>query len=276
MQVTIGADPELFVKTDEGFISAHNMIPGTKAQPHPVKGGAVQVDGMALEFNIDPAETNDMFDRNIDSVLDEMRKMIPKEADMTFVPAVRFSEEVMANAPKEALALGCEPDFNAYTEKQNPPPEAHPNLRTAAGHVHIGWGDFKVHSSEHWNNCVQIVKLLDQTLGIWSLQVDHDQERRELYGRAGAFRPKPYGLEYRVLSNFWVLDKDLRSRVFWISQVVMKMFDNDFNMSEHIKNRFERDLSYVEQIINYGDVYESGNIWPYIDNCLVEVDGMYR
>ena len=29
-----------------------------------------------------------------------------------------------------------------------------------------------------------------------------------MYGAAGAFRPKPYGVEYRVLSNAWLLTED--------------------------------------------------------------------
>ena len=33
--------------------------------------------------------------------------------------------------------------------------------------------------------------------------------RKQLYGKAGAYRPKPYGFEYRTLSNFWVFDKKL-------------------------------------------------------------------
>ena len=54
-QILVGCDPEVFVAKGGKFISAHGMIPGTKKAPHKVERGAVQVDGMALEFNIDPA-----------------------------------------------------------------------------------------------------------------------------------------------------------------------------------------------------------------------------
>ena len=53
--ITVGADPELFVKKGRSFQSAYGMIPGTKQKPKKVIKGAVQVDGMALEFNIDRA-----------------------------------------------------------------------------------------------------------------------------------------------------------------------------------------------------------------------------
>ena len=50
---TIGADPEVFVADSltNTFVSAHDLVPGTKLEPFAVNKGAVQVDGMALEFN---------------------------------------------------------------------------------------------------------------------------------------------------------------------------------------------------------------------------------
>ena len=61
MDFLFGADPELFVKRDGEFKSGHGLIEGGKENPYPVERGAVQVDGMALEFNIDPAADEDNF-----------------------------------------------------------------------------------------------------------------------------------------------------------------------------------------------------------------------
>jgi hypothetical protein len=44
--------------------------------------------------------------------------------------------------------------------------------------------------------------------------MDKGDLRKQLYGKAGAFRPKPYGAEYRVLSNFWVFDTKLTGWVY--------------------------------------------------------------
>ncbi len=66
----------------------------------------------------------------------------------------------------------------------------------------------------HFTSCCQLVKQLDYFLGIPSLLLDKDEERRHLYGKAGAFRPKPYGVEYRVLSNFWLKSPELMRWVY--------------------------------------------------------------
>ncbi len=57
MTMLIGADPEVFLKVGKKNISSHGLINGDKKNPLKVDKGAVQIDGTALEFNIDPAST---------------------------------------------------------------------------------------------------------------------------------------------------------------------------------------------------------------------------
>jgi hypothetical protein len=72
------------------------------------------------------------------------------------------------------------------------------------------------------------VKQLDWYLGGWSLQKDPDPIRRRLYGKAGACRYKPYGVEYRVLSNFWVTSAITRRLVWNRMQAALYAMSNDF------------------------------------------------
>lgn len=213
---TIGADPEVFVKKGAHFRSAHNMVPGTKDAPHVVDKGAIQVDGMALEYNIDPCETADQFVEYNNAVLAELGKRIPKGHKIVVVPTADFGAKHMAEQPPEALELGCDPDYNAYTGEANPRPNAQDiTFRTGAGHIHIGWGEFdNPKSEEHMEVCRMIARQLDAYLGCASLSWDDDTKRRELYGCAGAFRPKSYGMEYRTMSNKWVGDEKLMRIVF--------------------------------------------------------------
>ena len=66
--------------------------------------------------------------------------------------------------------------------------------------------------------------MLDVYLGLDSLTYDKDVERRELYGKAGAFRPKEYGVEYRVLSNAWLISPLLMGRVYDITVLTTDIY----------------------------------------------------
>lgn len=215
---TFGCDPELFIFDQEGKpVCADGLIPGTKNNPYKVKNGAIQVDGFAAEFNIDPATNYKEFTYNIDSVLGQLKKMLPTDYTLRAVPYVVFDEKTWEEAPPQAKELGCTPDFNAWTSSLNPPPARDKNSRMACagGHLHTGWtedadlGDF-----QHIMNCQDLVKQYDWFLGLWSLTKDSDSTRRSLYGKAGSCRYKEYGVEYRSLSNFWVLNKTLRLQVW--------------------------------------------------------------
>lgn len=212
--IKIGADPEFFVKKFGKLWSAHGLIPGSKDHPFKVKKGAVQVDGMALEFNIDPADSYSQFEENMSTVFTEITKMVPGY-ELFIEPVADFGLDYIKSQPKEAGELGCSPDFNAYTKEANPRPNENTPFRTASGHVHIGWTNgVDINDPGHLEACRTLTKSLDLYLGVPSLIWDQDERRRSLYGAAGAFRPKPYGMEYRVLSNKWINNPVLRSLVY--------------------------------------------------------------
>lgn len=75
------------------------------------------------------------------------------------------------------------------------------------GHIHIGYNDPNIDTN------MRIIQVLDLFLGVPSVILDKDTLRRELYGKAGEFRHKYYGVEYRVLSNFWIQDEE---HVQWV------------------------------------------------------------
>ena len=229
-EFTIGADPEFFIAKGGKPVSGWGTIPGTKKAPKKVGYGAVQVDGMALEINIDPAKGEAGFLRNLESVLRTVMEMVP-EYEMFDKPVAHFGKELIMAQPKEARELGCEPDYNAYTKAVNPRPDVDTPFRTAAGHVHIGWTDgVDPMDKGHFDACCALTKALDVTLGVPSLIWDQDEDRRKLYGKAGCFRPKPYGMEYRVLSNAWINPAFpfLRKAVFNNTMKGIKsLFDNE-------------------------------------------------
>lgn len=218
LKILLGADPECFlrnIKTGE-FVSAHNLMPGTKVSPHKVTQGAIQVDGVAAEFNIDPAKSVTEFTSNISAVMSRLQEFIGKDYELVSDPAVTFPAEYFKSLPEDVRELGCNPDFNAWTGQVNEKPDgAVTTMRTAAGHIHIGWTDNQDPTdSTHFDDCRIVARNLDYYLGLYSLQWDSDTSRRKLYGRAGSFRPKPYGVEYRPLSNVWLRSPKLQSWVY--------------------------------------------------------------
>ncbi len=214
---TFGCDPEAFVFKGKKPVAAASVgIPGTKAEPHRVDKGYVQVDGLAAEVNIDPASTFKEFNDNLTTVIAQLTAMLPEGHELKWVPSVKFGKKEFDEAPDNDKELGCQPDFDVHTGGVNPPPcPEDPYVRCAGGHLHIGWTENEdLGDLQHLLNCQDLGKQLDWFLALWSLKHDEDKVRRSLYGKMGACRYKPYGLEYRVLSNFWVPDEALRMEVW--------------------------------------------------------------
>lgn len=204
MNWTIGADPEFFLKQHGKHVVAIDLIGGTKDFPRALddKGHAVLEDNVAVEFNIPPAHNHQEFCASIQHVLAKLQEELP-EYSFSQESAVLFDKMDLWHP--QALEFGCEPDYNAWTKEVNPRPKAtDATLRSAGGHVHVGTD----------LDQIQVIRAMDLFLGVPSIKLDQGKLRRELYGKAGSFRPKDYGVEYRTLSNFWIFQEKLIEWVY--------------------------------------------------------------
>lgn len=251
-QILIGADPELFVMQNGKFVSAYGLIQGDKENPFKVERGAVQVDGMALEFNIDPAGSDDEFYLNMTTVMGVLKSMVP-EHEFALVPVAEFGKEYIDTQPDEAKELGCDPDFDAWTSMVNEKPNVDLPFRTASGHVHIGWTNgASVDEGNHIAQCEAVAKQMDFFLGLPSLVFDKDTKRREMYGNPGCYRPKTYGVEYRTLSNAWLKSESLIRWVFRNTQKGMQELMNGNALYEKFGD--------IREIIKTSNVKEAEKI----------------
>lgn len=206
--ITLGSDPETFLQKLGSIISPQYIVWGTKDQPFNLDDGYfMQRDNMALEFNIPPVITVDDFVKAIDLGIYKCIEALPENVNIKVMPSFVFPKEMIDN-DYDALVFGCDPDYNAYTNSKNPKPcSDNKYLRSCGGHIMLGYTGV----SEELN--IEIIKRLDLYLGLPSVILDPDTERRQLYGKAGCFRHKDFGVEYRTLSNYWLQSPELVAHV---------------------------------------------------------------
>lgn len=207
IKIMLGCDPEAFLANAAGELrSSIGRVGGSKVAPMPLplgQGYAVQEDNVALEFNIPPAAGKGDFIHSIQATLKFLGDAMKEHHGLTIInsSAISFPDsELLDPAAQE---FGCDPDFNVWTNARNPrPAAADKNLRSCGGHVHVGYDIRAIDGKD-------VIKNMDLHLGVPSVLMDKGELRKQLYGKAGAYREKNYGVEYRTLSNFWIFDEKL-------------------------------------------------------------------
>lgn len=257
----VGTDIEVFLRNTETKepVAVCGLLGGTKSNPKEIglgKGYTVQEDNVAAEFNI-PAVTRVS---DFITCLATMENWLgshfkEKGLELDISPSVMFNIDQLKT--RQAQTFGCEPDFSAWTLEENDIDRSSPELmklRTAGGHVHVS---FTVDGeAPEQDSMFLLIKMLDVTLGIPSLFADKDIQRRKLYGKAGAFRPKQYasdvfGVEYRTLSNFWFSNAQYQQFVFRaVAQAIDRINDNP----NAIEACLEKDKTKILLAINEYDL----------------------
>lgn len=236
LHLKLGCDPEIFfVDQQKTLRSVIGKVGGSKDAPMPLidlgEGFAVQEDNVAAEFNIPPASSAQEFSESVTKTLNFLIAGVRESYGFELSPlsAGDFPDEDLQH-PK-AQEFGCDPDFNAWTGKRNPKPRApNPRLRTCGGHIHLGYTtDIQGNRAEHGK---KIIRAMDLFLGVPSILMDKGELRKQLYGAAGAYRPKPYGVEYRTLSNFWIMSPRLCQWAFDNTQKAVQAVDAQLPLEE--------------------------------------------
>jgi hypothetical protein len=198
------------------------IIPAFKFLPDKDSGN-MYWDGFQAEWRYDHGfkRIPDM----IGAIKESLRELITKAkavypyARIALTNIVRLNQHELAEIPTEFLELGCMPSRNVYgmSGTHVDDPRTLP-YRFAGAHMHFGF--------RKQPNYVEVVKTLDKILGVWSVAAAGEldaTDRRRYYGLAGEHRLPKYGkrmfgLEYRVLSSFYLCDPAVTQAVWEIAK----------------------------------------------------------
>lgn len=228
-EVMVAADPEVVVvdKTGKPVVCV-GILPGSKEEPFSNKFGEIMEDNVLAEFTINPQNNEDDFSKAFDDQINALKEMLkPLDLDIAFKSSVHFDTADLQT--EQAQEAGCEPDYDAWIPMINPESDlSETTLRTAAGHIHL---DLPYMESDPLSR-IKATKACDLLIGVPLSLISNDIERRTLYGGAGAHRPKPYGIEYRVPDNKWVESPVLRK---WVYRMVQRIA-NDWGYYGNLAN----------------------------------------
>lgn len=252
--MSLGTDPEIFVEHGDGSIfpaweflcneaEAQTRADNWMITPLPgldlsgafygvadnnlcPKGGRIKTywDGVQAEFAPwakNCVETLHSGTREGLRVILNAARTKDKDARLTLRNTIELPETLLKTAANEHIQFRCSSSFNLYDDPGDGIPNAREyKWRASGGHVHFGFTrGFTAPTIK------QIVRGLDGILGVVGVGLAagiDNPERRRTYGRAGEFRLPAHGIEYRVLSNFWLCHPAIAHLVFDLGRSVVR------------------------------------------------------
>jgi len=232
----LGADPEFFILDDRSsIINASKICSRNKKNPLKVANDvSLFHDNVLLEFNIQECDSCEEFVKRCMKAKDYIKNLVPPNYRISLQAYGELEAEELKS--KNAKDYGCVSDFNAYTLTENELPVTllkNSDFRMAGGHFHIGGMQPDVVTNPVMKPLY--VFMLDMFLGIPATLIDNNTDsyrRKSYFGTAGSYRDKPYGIEYRVLSPFWLRNESTAGLFYLLNEFVFH------EMNEGIYKKF--------------------------------------
>lgn len=196
MSGNIGYDVEFFLQGRSGYIPAERIMSGTKGRAGAIAQGVVgHPDNIMAEIASAAPFDHDQFASRIKHDLRKFRQHVAPVA-VCVVPGITVTNEFLSSS-KLAGEVGCDIDFQDGEPRDAIDTSVLGNSRYAGGHLH-----FDTDLDIPPDYCASVC---DVMLAVTAIARGEKQGgRRGVYGLPGLYRPKPYGLEYRTMSNYWV------------------------------------------------------------------------
>lgn len=240
--ITFGSDPEFILCLNDSCVSAIGKIKGTIDKRIEKNGHQFYSDNVLAECAIKPSKSKQETIQNFKECL-QIYSSIIKPYNLKIKASHFFPDSELLH--EDARRVGCAKEFCAYEMKQQESPVTeilNNNLRSCGGHIHIGSKTLEGDGPEP----ILLVYVMDLFLGVPSLWLDKDEsssKRRAIYGKAGRYRAKPYGIEYRSLSNFWLSSPELVGLIYDVSMFCVDFVESgnawdiwDFNIDRFLEN----------------------------------------
>lgn len=223
MKLTLGSDPEMHIFDNEKqkIVSSIPILKRDKHNPIQLAGGVkLYADNVLAEIAHPPVCSPDEGVSLFRTIFKSVREFLGSRYSLLAQAAHVYDKDELGLPTKDAAgeetnpawATGCNPNNDAYIERQNPRVDFRDGLRTGSFHIHVGHDKLVTMQDK-----AEAAKLLDIYVGCPSVIFDRDptaSSRRRYYGRAGEFRDTPYGVEYRTLGNYPLRTPEMTKLVF--------------------------------------------------------------
>ncbi len=203
LDVTLGCDPEFFIKWKGQFISAATYLPGD---------GEIGSDGGL-------GELRPMYGSHEDQVVANLQRLIPN---------------IPAKMKRAQWARGFPVDARAFTY------EAHSyHLELAAGfHIHLGIPPEILLTKNSFNRAAMnhLVRCLDYYVSVPAIPLEVSHERRlskNQYGKPGDYRPSNITLEYRTPGAFFLRTPKLAAGLMGVALAITETAVSRMKTASH-------------------------------------------
>lgn len=287
--VMMGCDPEFFFERDGAIIGSEKVIDIDKGlptgMPDTVRNGSTTkgeskfiCDGVQVELNPRPDICRARLCNEISFCFKKLSDTIGKDRGIkaNFSQTVTIGESELKSLDTKSQVFGCSPSRSTERKGREATIKMDATkypYRSAGGHIHLGLHDPATQKA--FDNPTLLVDVMDIVVGNTCVLIDRDpgnRIRRQVYGKAGEYRTPSYGVEYRTLSNFWLMAYPLASLVLSLSRLSVNIVANSTPENDYAGQLLKLvSIKGIRKAINENDEKRAMRNFRKIEKFLVDL-----